>query len=407
MATDISVIRTHFLRLIGRHVKIRSLELPGFYVKLKSYPDIRIPDPAKIMDWLTPHLSNESSQKLMSWIEERGSITNRWIVLELPGNEGSSTYCLNLRSGSLQPNRGPRFGLRSSYRTASKSGQGSPKLVQSSTVDILDRSTILSRDLHGIAQGLDSSHVILVGVGSLGGAVAAQLARAGVGRITLIDPEILVSENIGRHVLGADDLGKPKAYALRNRILKDLPTAKVEAYATYAEAVLHQKKDLFEKANLVIVTTADWESEVALWRVKSQGAIWGLLHAWSEPYTQVGHALFAPSGSPDARYLFEDNGNFLHKYTEWPEGGVVPLPACGESFIPGGSLGMTNVASMVSQSALRVLSRELSTATWITTIYRPQDVAGLGGRYLGPPLPDGVQQSILERRWPDQMESVA
>lgn len=404
LATAVPVIKNHLARLIGRSVMIRSPEVPGFYVKLQTYPDIRFPDPDTLFDWLTPHLSDESSHKLIRWFDERGSLTNRWIVLELPGDEGSSIYCLNLRSGSLQPDRGPRYGLRTSRRGAGESGKSSPKLIQSSTVDILDRSTTLSRDLNGVAHDLADSYVVVVGVGSLGGAVAAQLARSGVGRITLIDPETLVSENIGRHVLGADDLGKLKVSALRDKILRDLPTVEVAAYANYAEALLYQKTDLFDKANLVIVTTADWGSEVAFWRVKSQGATWGLLQAWSEPYTQVGHALVAPSGSFDARYLFEDNGNFFHKYTEWPDGGIVPLPACGESFIPGGSLGMTTVASMVSQTALRALTGGLSNTTWVTSIYRPQDVAGLGGQYLGPALSDGVQQTTLERKWPDQKE---
>lgn len=407
LAGDVSVIRTHFKRITGRSVKIRSLEAPGFYVKLHSYPDIRVPAPEQLLDWLIPHMSEESAKKLLRWFDERGSITNRWIVVELPGKGSSPIYCLNLRSGSLQPDRGPRFGLRSSRRGTDQSERSSPKLIYSSTVDVLDRSTIHSRDLNGVARNLDSIHVVLVGVGSLGGTVAAQLARSGIGQITLIDPDTLVSENIGRHVLGADDLGKNKASALREKILRDLPTANVTAYPTYAEFLLIQKTELLENADLVIVTTADWDSEVAFWEAKSQGATWRLLQAWSEPYTQVGHALLAPAGQFDARYLFEDNGDFRHKHTEWPNGGVVPLPACGESFIPGGSLGMTNIASMVSQVALRTLTGDLSDATWVTSIYRPQDVAILGGQYLGPLLPDGVQQSTLERQWPDEVERVA
>jgi hypothetical protein len=119
----------------------------------------------------------------------------------------------------------------------------------------------------------------------------------------------------------------------------------------------------------------------------------GLLQAWSEPYTQVGHALFAPAGTFDGRHLFTDIGDFLHKFTEWPGGGVIPLPACGESFIPGGSLGMTNIASMVSHTALRALTGNIATASWVSSIYRPEDVPSLEANTMGPNCQRGRSNS--------------
>ncbi|MDF5920695.1 ThiF family adenylyltransferase [Pseudomonas aeruginosa] len=99
----------------------------------------------------------------------------------------------------------------------------------------------------------------------MGSTVALQLARSGVGHLTLIDPDHLVSANLGRHVLGADDLGLPKAEALQEKIRKDLPTTEVAAFATFAEVVMYKNPEVFDKADLVVVTTADWQSEVALW----------------------------------------------------------------------------------------------------------------------------------------------
>jgi hypothetical protein len=267
---------------------------------------------------------------------------------------------------------------------------------------VLDREAIHSRDLSGTIKSLENSRVVCIGVGSLGGAVALQLARSGVGHLALIDPDILVSANLGRHVLGANDLGRFKALALREKIRRDLPTTEVSAYETFAEVVMLKDPGVFEKADLVIITTEDWQSEVASWNVKSIGANWGLLQAWSEPYSQVGHALFAPNGAFNAINMFSDNGDFAHKFTEWPGGGIVALPACGESFIPGSSLGMTNIASMVVQAAMQSLAGHMGDATWLSSVYRPQEIAALGGKYTGPSLPDGVQQILLERGWPEQ-----
>lgn len=170
---------------------------------------------------------------------------------------------------------------------------------------------------------------------------------------------------------------------------------------------MYKNPEVFDKADLVIVTTADWQSEVALWNSKSNGTSWSLVQAWSEPHTQVGHVLFAPPGPFDARSLFTENGDFRHKFTEWPENGVVALPACGESFIPGGCLGMVNIASMVSQTALRALSGDIENPIWVSNIHSPRAVATLGGKYLGPELPVGMQQAQLERHWPERQEGAS
>lgn len=404
LATDLASLKRHCRRTIGRSPRMRAPEAPGFYAKLRSYPDLRLPAPELLLTWLLPHLAPDDRTQLVAWFNERGSLPNRWVALELPGDTNAPIYCLNVRAYGLQLDRGSKFHLRSARRRPAVAVKNPPVLIRATTLDVLDRTEILSRDLSGVAQKLEGARVVCVGVGSLGSTVALQLARSGVGHLTLIDPDHLVSANLGRHVLGADDLGLPKAEALQEQIRKDLPTTEVTAFATFSEVVMYKNPEVFDKADLVVVTTADWQSEVALWGAKSDGTSWGLLQAWSEPHTQVGHALLAPSGAFDARSLFTDNGEFKHKFTEWPEGGVVALPACGESFIPGGSLGMVNIASMVSQIALRVLSGNIDSPSWVSSINMPDDVVTLGGKYLGPELPAGMQQAQLERGWPETLE---
>jgi adenylyltransferase/sulfurtransferase len=73
---------------------------------------------------------------------------------------------------------------------------------------------------HG-QQRLAESHAIIVGVGALGCASADQLARAGVGRITLIDRDIVEIANLQRQTLFDERdaaAGTPKAEAAANRL---------------------------------------------------------------------------------------------------------------------------------------------------------------------------------------------
>jgi hypothetical protein len=50
------------------------------------------------------------------------------------------------------------------------------------------------------------------------------------------------------------------------------------------------------------------------------------------------------------------------------------------------------------------LTGNIGTASWVSSIYRPEDVPSLGGQYHGPKLPEGAQQLLLERGWPEHRD---
>ena len=321
--------------------------------------------------------------------------------MELPGKAGAPLYTLNIFARVDTSHRSPIFGSRSAHRKPMAITGQPPAIIYSSRLNVIDRADFYARDLSGSIRGLEEAHVVFIGVGSLGGTVASQLARSGLKHLTLIDPDTFESANMGRHVLGMDDLGKFKVNALKNRLMRDHPTSEVTALNTYVQFALENKPDLLQSADLVIITTADWESEASLWELKSNGQSWALIQGWSEPHTLVGHALASPQGDYDGRHLFSDNGDFSHKYTEWPEGGVVPLPACGESFIPGNAAGMNIIATMITQASIQYLNGIKKGSLWLTSINCPADAQVQGGTYIGPDLPTGTIQTVLERVWPE------
>ncbi|MBM4249783.1 MAG: NAD(P)H-binding protein [Euryarchaeota archaeon] len=62
-------------------------------------------------------------------------------------------------------------------------------------------------------QRLRSSKVLLVGAGGTGGAIACLLVRAGIGKLTLLDRDVVEPSNLHRQQLfGEKDIGAPKAY---------------------------------------------------------------------------------------------------------------------------------------------------------------------------------------------------
>ena len=75
------------------------------------------------------------------------------------------------------------------------------------------------------------SRVLIAGCGSGGGQVALQLAMSGVKHFTLIDKDVMESENVIRHVCGLRFVGRKKVDALED-VLRDrnpdISVAKVE-----------------------------------------------------------------------------------------------------------------------------------------------------------------------------------
>src|SRR5712691_1594115 len=66
--------------------------------------------------------------------------------------------------------------------------------------------------------------VLIVGVGGLGVPAALRLAQAGVGLLTLIDPEQIELSNLARQVIyRTSDVGAPKAYTAARRLRERFP----------------------------------------------------------------------------------------------------------------------------------------------------------------------------------------
>ena len=99
-------------------------------------------------------------------------------------------------------------------------------------------TTDLSRRFGGIKRlygetalnRFQNAHVCVVGIGGVGSWAAEALARSAIGRITLIDLDMVAESNVNRqiHALG-DTFGKAKTDAMAERILAINPSCIVSA----------------------------------------------------------------------------------------------------------------------------------------------------------------------------------
>lgn len=78
---------------------------------------------------------------------------------------------------------------------------------------------------------LKAASILLIGAGGLGSPLAMYLAAAGIGRIGLVDYDVVDYTNLQRQIIhGTKDVGRPKLESAKNRILDINPHVQVDTY---------------------------------------------------------------------------------------------------------------------------------------------------------------------------------
>ena len=113
---------------------------------------------------------------------------------------------------------------------------------------------------------LTNARVLVVGAGGLGCPALQYLAGAGVGRITIVDPDRVEVSNLHRQPLyGIDDLGLPKAVAAARRLRALNPLIEIEAVEERLDGA--NAVELVEAHDLVIDGTDRLATKFLLNRV--------------------------------------------------------------------------------------------------------------------------------------------
>src|SRR5437763_535050 len=81
---------------------------------------------------------------------------------------------------------------------------------------------------------LKASSILLIGAGGLGSPLGLYLAAAGVGRLGLVDFDVVDFSNLQRQIIhGTPDVGRLKLRSAKDRIAAINPEVKVDLYETH------------------------------------------------------------------------------------------------------------------------------------------------------------------------------
>src|SRR5947209_10161091 len=80
---------------------------------------------------------------------------------------------------------------------------------------------------------LKAASILLIGAGGLGSPLGLYLAAAGIGRIGIVDFDVVDFSNLQRQVLhGTPDVGRPKLQSAKDRLEAINPEVQIDLYET-------------------------------------------------------------------------------------------------------------------------------------------------------------------------------
>lgn len=223
----------------------------------------------------------------------------------------------------------------------------------------------------GGADDLRHKRVVLAGCGAVGGHLALELIRCGIGHLLLVDPDDLRPENAYRHVLGMPGglLRPKKALQLAADIERRYPGAQVKGFPGTIEQAIDVGLFVPAEQDLLISATGDPNTDRALnERLLQAPSCPPTLFTWLEPLGIGGHAVTFPGPRQVARQqgcfdcLFTPNPldpePVLENHAAFAASGQVftrELAGCGNAFTPYSSLDALRTAELAARLAVEVL----------------------------------------------------
>ncbi|MFT3710936.1 MAG: ThiF family adenylyltransferase [Archangium sp.] len=226
----------------------------------------------------------------------------------------------------------------------------------------------------GADDSLANFRVAVVGCGAVGGFIAMSLARAGVGRLTLVDPDTFGPENAYRHALGLARGGQSKATSIRDEILRTTPHVEVEARSERLEDLSRTAPNEFDKYNMVVCATGAPNIELDFNARNWVRVGPPVVHAWLEPLGVGRHLLVANPRAPSPRGCLaclyrreEDDAGVNRAAFAWNDGVYTrDLDGCGTQFTPFAAVDAEQLACEVTRASLRLLHAPQS-ASWLSS----------------------------------------
>ncbi|AEG67311.1 ThiF family adenylyltransferase [Ralstonia solanacearum] len=270
-------------------------------------------------------------------------------------HDGAFAFALPGGPPTVHPAARPYRGVRARSRQS----------LQPMLVERVDPDWTVGRDQFPQVPRRQAKRVVVFGAGALGSPVVEQLARAGVGHITLVDYDVMEPANIDRHLLGLQHMGHRKVTAVADVVNKSHPSCVVTPFPGTAQKWLqgNSLRDYDLAVDLTGEPTVQWYLNEA----RRQEAC-PLVVGWMEPFVAAAHVcLLTPST------LWFPNANRtdrlkLLEAIDWPGEVIRQVPGCSSRFQAYTSANAAYAVALVSENVLQVIDGEVESSkilSWV------------------------------------------
>ncbi|QNU62788.1 ThiF family adenylyltransferase [Vreelandella titanicae] len=230
------------------------------------------------------------------------------------------------------------------------------KVMPISVVRIDDRY-LAQRNIPN-SKTLAGKNVVIIGCGTIGGYLSDMLVKAGAGtcggKLTLVDFDYLLPQNIGRHRLGFPDLLLNKAEAMAKELKRLAPGAEIRALPVDVRQA--------QLGELDLLIDATGEEALGHWLCGRYPSPTPMLSVWIEgPGTAVRALLRMNASGACYRCLWHSNGREELRSTVDPLSSILEGHGCEGLYVPFPASVSVHAASLGAEMAL----------DWVNGVYSP------------------------------------
>ncbi|MDR9404045.1 MAG: molybdopterin-synthase adenylyltransferase MoeB [Halothece sp. Uz-M2-17] len=205
---------------------------------------------------------------------------------------------------------------------------------------------------------LKAASVLCIGTGGLGSPLLLYLAAAGIGRIGIVDFDIVDRSNLQRQIIhGTATVGKPKLESAKQRILDINPFCQVDLYNTRISS--DNALDILKPYDVVVDGTDNFPTR---YLVNDASVILGKPNVYGSIFRFEGQA---------SVFNYQEGPNYRDVFPEPPPPGMVP--SCAEGGVLGVLCGV--IGSIQATETIKVILGMDTTLSGRLLLYNAQTMS--------------------------------
>lgn len=205
---------------------------------------------------------------------------------------------------------------------------------------------------------LKAASVLCVGTGGLGSPLLVYLAAAGIGRIGVVDFDVVDYSNLQRQIIhGTSWVGKPKIESAKNRILEINPHCQIDLYETQLRA--ENALDILRPYDIVVDGTDNFPTR---YLVNDACVMLDKPNVYGSIFRFEGQATV---------FNYEAGPNYRDLYPEPPPPGLVP--SCAEGGVLGVLCGI--IGTIQATETVKIILGQGSTLSGRLLLYNALEMS--------------------------------